>query len=321
MPSRSLKALPAILAASLIIIGLLAPSAIYCAQDVPTIYPRTSTEAPVKAEAVELDDEPTLDGRDLEWEGVPEAVVPLWPTVERDPDNQLGPVDLHLKAGLFGDVLYLRFQWPDPLPNATHLSWVWDFTRNSYRPGSDLEDRLAVRFGWSEGFSACPLAGSPHRADLWLWRAARSNPVGYAVDAVQVVSDSPISGGHPWRLPDGRVRWLAFKLDGGEEFTYTKTYSGYRGDIVPKFIVKKAEKLSGSRMDVEAKGIWLDGFWTLELARSLDTTSPDDVLFRRGEVVELSISAANQGAGAHESVSPLIKLILPPEDQKQTAQR
>lgn len=321
MPNRSLRALLTILAAPLIAAGLLVQASASPPGEVPTIYPRASGEATVKAHAVELGDEPILDGRDLEWEEVPEAVVPLWPTVERDPDNHLGPVDLHLKAGIYEGVLYLRLRWPDPLPNATHLSWVWDFTRNSYRPGTDLEDRLALRFGWGEGFSACPLAGSPHRADLWLWRAARSNPVGYAMDAVQVVSDSPLNDGHPWRLPDGSVRWLAFRLDEGEDFTYTKTYSGYRGDIVPQFIVKKAEKLSGSRMDVEAKGIWLDGFWTLEMARGLDTASPDDVPFRRGEVVELSISAANQGEGAHESVSPLIKLILPPEDQKQTAQR
>jgi hypothetical protein len=287
----------------------------------PTIVPRLITEGPIKVEAVSLEEEPSMDGRMLEWEEVPEAVVPLWPTVDRDPDNHLGPVDLRIKAGVFQDVLYLMLNWPDPLPNATHLSWVWDFTMNRYRPGGDLEDRLALRFGWGDGFEACPLSGPPHRADLWLWRAARSNPVGYALDAVQVVGDSPIPDGRPWRLPDGRVRWLAIRPDEGEDFIYARTYSGYRGDIVPRYIVKKAEKLSGSRKDVEAKGIWLEGFWTLELARALDTGSTDDIVFRRGEVVELSISASNRGEGAHESVSPLIKLILPQPTEKQTASR
>lgn len=290
-------------------------------EDMPTIVPRVVAEEPVKLEAVSLGDQPAVDGRGLEWEDVPEAVVALWPTVARDPDNHLGPVDLRIKAGVFEETLYLMLNWPDPLPNATHQSWVWDFTMNRYRPGNDLEDRLALRFGLNEGFAACPLTGPPQLADLWIWRAARSNPAGYALDAVHVVKDSPISDGRPWRLPDGSVRWIGIRPDEGEDFTYTLTYSGYKGDIVPRFIVKKAEKLKGSRKDVKAKGIWLEGFWTLELARAFDTGSPDDIVFRLGEVVELSISASNRGEGAHESVSPLIKLILPQPTEKQTASR
>jgi hypothetical protein len=286
------------------------------AQEIPTIYPRTIKEGPIELTVVPLADEPTLDGRDLEWKEIQEAVVPLWPTVERDPDNHLGPVDLMLKAGSFKDRLYLLLRWPDPSPSTTHLSWVWDFTTNSYRQGQDREDRLAIRWGLDESFRACLLGGPPHRADLWLWQAARTNPVGYALDATQLVSLKPIADGKPWRTPGGKVRWLALRLDKGAAFTYSPKYSSYKGDIVPRFIVKKAEKLSGSRKDVEAKGLWVEGYWTLEMARNFKTDDPNDIAFERGSVVELAISAANRSEGAHESVSPLIRLRFPPKAKK-----
>jgi hypothetical protein len=289
-------------------------------EDMPTIVPRPTTEPPVKVEAVKLDGAPEVDGRGLEWEEVPEAVAPLWPTVKRDPDNHLGPVDLRIKAGVFEETLYLMLHWPDPLPNATHLSWVWDFTMNRYFPGTDLEDRLALRFALDDKFSACPLAGSPQGADLWLWRAARTNPVGYALNAFHLVSASSLTDGRPWKLPDGEVRWLAIRPDqGGDDFTYTLSYDSYRGDIVPRYIVNKAEKLSAIQKRIVAKGIWLEGFWTLELARAFDSEVPADVVFRPGTVFEMSVSAANRGEGAHESVSPLIKLIIPHSEEIQTA--
>ena len=52
------------------------------------------------------------------------------------------------------------------------------------------------------------------------------------------------------------------------------TYEEFMGDTVPRY---RHRQPTESRADIKAKGIWQDGFWTIEFQRKLVTGNEDDV--------------------------------------------
>jgi hypothetical protein len=125
--------------------------------------------------------------------------------------------------------------------------------------------------------------------DMWHWKSVRTNPVGQMDD--QYIDDtkdpkknedwgrkgdSKTGGGyadnvkkdHPTpvfmsKAPGADKYWIM----AADKTEFVDTFKP--GDIVPSMIV---EPFTGSRGDIEAKGAWKDGVWTIEIKRKLVTT-------------------------------------------------
>jgi len=136
--------------------------------------------------------------------------------------------------------------------------------------------------------------------DLWQWRAARSNAVGYASDdwvleyrngdagrspffnppKPQFMYDEKVTGFKA--IPESQLQARmgqaaliekknAVSLDPNAKFTV--------GDLLPQYLQREPE---ASGADVQAYGRYADGHWVVELRRKLNTGHPDDKILRVG---------------------------------------
>lgn len=126
--------------------------------------------------------------------------------------------------------------------------------------------------------------------DMWHWKSVRSNPVGQIDD--QYIddtkdpkknanwgrkSDAKTGGGYEDNINKEKTGPLfmsktpgadgKYWMLGADKTAFADTFKP--GDIVPSMMV---EPFAGSRGDIEAKGAWKDGVWTIEIKRKLVTT-------------------------------------------------
>jgi hypothetical protein len=144
--------------------------------------------------------------------------------------------------------------------------------------------------------------------DLWQWRAARSNAVGYASDdwvfeyrngdagrspffstpKPQFMYDEKITGFRA--IPESQLQARmgqgaliekknAVALDPNAKFAV--------GDLLPQYLQREPE---GSAADVRAFGRYADGHWVVELRRRLNTGNADDRVLRPGTAYPIGFS-------------------------------
>lgn len=88
-----------------------------------------------------------------------------------------------LRAVYTTDEVFLLVSWPDPTADVQHHPWVWSVEDGRWVEGTQVEDSLLVSIEGGCDWSPSLLAGYVYDFDAWHWLAARSNPVGQAVDA------------------------------------------------------------------------------------------------------------------------------------------
>jgi hypothetical protein len=144
--------------------------------------------------------------------------------------------------------------------------------------------------------------------DLWQWRAARSNAVGYASDDWVLEYRNGDAGRAPFFNP------------AKPEFMYDEKITGFRaipeaqlqaragqaaliekknavaldpnakfavGELLPQYLQREPE---GSAADIQAFGQYLDGHWVVELRRKLATGHPDDKVLRPGRAYPIGFA-------------------------------
>ncbi|MFQ5902122.1 MAG: ethylbenzene dehydrogenase-related protein [Candidatus Binatia bacterium] len=141
---------------------------------------------------------------------------------------------------------------------------------------------------------------------IWIWRAHRSNPIGYADDMWvmdyrngdqgrssyannwDAEKKQPKFMYNPDKVGFTALRWddvINHKL-GQDDIYYLSTemakpfdslYKWKEGDTIPRRLLRIPK---GSRGDIKGKGIWRDGKWQVEMTRLLDTGNPDDKALR-----------------------------------------
>jgi len=114
----------------------------------------------------------------------------------------------------------------------------------------------------------------PYRADIWYWKAYRTDHAGYADDKHQIYSDISLPKGQRLFSKNGNTFYLLRKGDQGQAAYKGSTPIGYQKDKLPGYILRNP---SGSRADVHAKGKWNNGFWSVEFSRKLVTGHDDDI--------------------------------------------
>jgi hypothetical protein len=217
------------------------------------------------------------------------------------------------KAVYTQDSIYFLLKWDDPTLSVTKGAWKYDGQKWAHIKSN--EDRISLLFEIERinkfATKGCTVVchvpqGAPsakdgkfgtsaaaEKGDLWHWKAARSDPAGFADDTwVTVISEKKGgrksdagSGGDKKNMTEDKSKPMYMLAPGKKlgkhgvllaaDAVEIADYSVFKaGDVVTYRMPKQAE---GSRGDIKAVSIYADGGWTVMLHRKLDTGNEDDV--------------------------------------------
>ena len=219
------------------------------------------------------------------------------------------------KAVYTKDSVYFLFKWDDPTLSVTKGAWKYDGQK--WTSIKSNEDRISLLFEINRinkyATKGCTVVchvpqGAPNpkdgkfgtssaaeKGDLWHWKAARSDPAGFADDTwVTVISEKKGgrksdagSGGDKKNRTEDKSKPMYMLAPGKKlgkhgvllaaDAVEIADYSVFQaGDMVTYRMPKKAE---GSRGDIKADSRYGYDGWTVMLHRKLDTGNEDDVAF------------------------------------------
>lgn len=193
-----------------------------------------------------------------------------------------------LRAVHDGKDIFILAGYPDANESRQHKPLIWNKSLGMYEPGPQREDTLILKWNLSDHPVDLSLGSdSEYHADIWYWKADRTDPKGYADDKIQVYSANRSGDATPLVSRSGKLFYLSRKGDQGEPVYEAVLEADYKGDRIPGFTHHEPK---GSRADVRAKGQWRDGYWTIEFRRKLDTGHADDVVLVPGRPVVFGVS-------------------------------
>jgi hypothetical protein len=286
------------------------------------LFGLVALDAPVLAAANELkaekvDQGPVIDGKpDKIWNKVRPFKIKL------SEGEHPKEVTASIKAMYTDTDVYFLIRWKDPT-ESYNLVYEFDGTQWIKRKGN--EDKLGMMWNINDSikdFNAkgCSIlcheegkymktSAPGEKGDVWHWKAQNSNPVGYADDHLLLdvlrkvghhetgrINDKKKGGSYSsnWDAAAKRPKYT-FKdnsksgpiLTKAEAVVITENTTFTKGFILPQEVLAKP---GGSRGDIEAKGIWRKGSWTLEMKRALNTGRDDDVQFDPSKVYYFGMS-------------------------------
>ncbi|MFC1620932.1 ethylbenzene dehydrogenase-related protein [Candidatus Omnitrophota bacterium] len=240
--------------------------------------------------AEKIDLPPVIDGN---------ADEPLWekPQAIVTHDNITG-IDITMKAAYTDKEIFFLVTFPDPDESRKHKYWVWDKHEEMYKVGMLREDTFI--FKWN--MEAYPVdlsvySDESYMADIWFWKANRTDPVGFADDKMQKLGKTKRSKSIEVTTKTGNIMYLERLGDSGTTAYKDVLFIEYEGDEIPNY---ENRTPSGSRADIKAKGIWSDGRWTMEFSRFLNTGNPDDIQFVPGKSYQFGVSSQEMAARQHD---------------------
>lgn len=223
---------------------------------------------------------PTVDGlaADPAWQKAPALIT----------HDNTANLSITIKGVYTETDIFFLVSFPDADESRTHKSWTWDKGREIYTVGHDREDVFI--FKWNMESTPVDLsiyADSPYKADIWYWKACRTDGSGYADDKMHVLSPKDDRNATEIISRSGNKMYLLRTGDTGKSAYTVDLVSEYQGDIVNRFAKQQP---TGSRSDVRARGVWQNGVWTLEFGRKLATGNQDDVQFSPGKKYLFGVS-------------------------------
>ncbi len=144
--------------------------------------------------------------------------------------------------------------------------------------------------------------------DLWQWRAARSNGIGYASDDWVLEYRNSDAGRAPFfsrpkpefmynekvvgfrAIPEAEVQarmGQSALIEGKTGVPLDPNAKFAVGDLLPQYLLHEPQ---GSGADVQAFGRYSDGHWVVELRRRLNTGNPDDKVLQPGKAYPVGFS-------------------------------
>jgi hypothetical protein len=164
------------------------------------------------------------------------------------------------------------------------------------------------------------VSSAKEKADMWHWKAVRSNPVGYAEDGYVAfnATKEPEKGrkrdaGSGTKAKNNRTKdksGPAYMQDPSKSASIPgtllvaqaveiKNHTGFKdGDEIPGYMLQTSWK--DSFADVKAKGAWQNGKWTVMMSRKLNTGYDDDTQFNTRKKYPFSL-AVFDNSGEHDS--------------------
>ncbi|MCK5506277.1 MAG: hypothetical protein KAJ10_14020 [Thermodesulfovibrionia bacterium] len=186
-------------------------------------------------------------------------------------------VDVKLKAVYTNDMVFFLVQYQDTSEDRLHKPWIWDKELNVYKTGNLREDSFTFKWNMEkETVDLSNFSDNDYTADVWYWKAHRTNPVGYADDKSHILASEPGRKAKEITSKSGKKRYLMRLEDEGSPTQKNRVLTEYQGDFQGHYIYVTPD---GSRADVLAKGDWKDRNWIIEFGRKLNTGHPDDIQF------------------------------------------
>jgi hypothetical protein len=269
--------------------------------------------------AVSVDVAPELDGVvDPVWERAAEFTVSVSPVTADvgglypgfDRSRRTAAREVTLRALVSDGRLYLLARWPDETRSVVKKPWVWDEETGAYRQGPGDEDRFSLLLPIGKEMTDCMVSGVSFVGDLWHWKAARTQPAGYADDQSLRMGIKNFRGAEEWFGPGGRTVYGKRYNDSGRS-AYTEKKEPpleFAGGTVTRYEPRQPD---ASRGDVRAGAEWNEGVWTLELSRALDTgDSRADRVMVSGESIEISVAVFDDCGDLYHATSPMFTLEL-----------
>ena len=212
------------------------------------------------------------------------------------------------------DGIYFRFNWQDADKSVTKGAWKFDGQKWAHQKGN--EDRISLLFeieridkfatkgcavvchvpaGKTAKDGKFGTTSAAEKGDLWHWKAARSDPAGFADDTwlTQISADKggrksdAGDGGDKKNMTADKSRPMYMPAPGKKlaandvllvaHAVEIKDYAGFKAGDTLTFRMPKMPE--GSRADIRALSRHGDGSWTVVLYRKLDTGHDDDVAF------------------------------------------
>lgn len=248
---------------------------------------------------------PAIDGKadDEAWKAAKELVVKIDQPGEPAPKKTVS-----MKAVHDGDSICVLMVWADPDKNDQHSPFVWK--ESAYEPDEEkVEDSCSIAFALEGKFDSDMKAGIESKWDVWEWNAQRTN-AGYARDRTHIYSrlkpDEKFGKSKRMTDNDGKFIFLARPEDEGTAVTRKDEAPAAKGaPVVPQYV---AQKPTGSAADVQAKGEYAGGKWTVEFRRKLNTGHKDDTVFAAGKSIEFAIAAFDKSEKSDHDVSTTLVL-------------
>ena len=151
------------------------------------------------------------------------------------------------------------------------------------------------------------LSGNEGVADLWYWRAARTNPAGFAEDGSLTVSTKRIPKANFYQAKNRKTVWVKESRDSWTSPYRSQVAGAYEGDRVRRYVTRAP---TGSAADVTAKGAWKNWTWTVEFSRLLETGDPADAVFPLKKDRYFSVAVFNGRERSEHSASEELRLRL-----------
>ena len=228
----------------------------------------------IKAEQVvnsyKTSQSPLVDGLETEdvWKNL-EAVKTFDPIAQ---------VEIQIKSVYDDSTIFFLVSFPDKEESRLHRSWIWNKEKEMYEEGPAREDVFVFKWKLNDRTQDLSIfSDETYEADIWYWKAGRSDPQGFADDKIQRLFSLSMKGTFEVTSKSGKKMYILRQGDAGKSTYKTQIYIDYEGDMVHRYILRQPKS---SRADVKAKGVWKDGRWTIEFARALVTGNGDDVNFR-----------------------------------------
>ncbi len=275
---------------------------------------------------------PEIDGvEEAAWASAPETVIIVSQVpdtvIAKNKEMQAGKyaknwtkskpnatTEVSLKAMYSEDMIFIRAKWADSSKDDQHKPFKWEGSKEDgeYLSGKEREDRLAMQWPISGEFNSNMLAEVDAVVDVWQWKAARTNAAGIIHDKSHIRSTKPLTGKFSTHYSaSGKEVYVARPGDGGVSPYKSNKIDPfeYQGDMVVQYIPTVPDVADAT--DVEAKGKWDAGFWTVEIARKLDTGNhATDTVFDSAKKTQTAIAVFDHAGDHFHAVSNEIDVVF-----------
>lgn len=215
-----------------------------------------------------------------------------------------------VKALYSNEDVFISVRWPDATEDRLHRPWTWDVNEKRFKEGPQIEDSMFLSFEAGCEWDPSLLGGYSYDFDAWHWLAARSDPLGQALDLYGNVRtrDNKLPGFGAYKSRVTKSDWILKFIENQDvdlnadwnELDRIYMKSSITDDLwvravpdggkdAPPFVEQlpapsseptdfdkmypqfNPVKLDGEAAEVAAKGRWKDGYWTVEFQRARET--------------------------------------------------
>jgi len=228
-----------------------------------------------------------------------------------------------------GDDIYFLFKWSDSTKSVTKGAWQFEGEKWTHQKGN--EDRISILFEINRinNFATKGCAITCHlpegaanakdgkfgtrtdaeKGDLWHWKAARSDPAGFADDTwLTKISEKKGGrksdtggGGDQKNITQDKSKPKYMLASGKKPGKNGILLAAHAVEINDYAVFKAGDTVTyrmpkipaGSRADIKAVSRYADGGWTVMLSRKLNTGNEDDVVFNPRKKYNFALALFN----------------------------